>query len=234
MHDGAVYVFQAQRVWRSTDLIDWTRLEGNTDQLDVFTAEDVSLFSFAGKLWLGGRFKEPFAGNFLPSGRLYSSLDGGTWESVDISFTRLQRTAGEVLAFEGAIYSLSGVGDPYAYRSVANCRDLLGGQAHTADVSDCGTISLSELLRVIQLFSTQGYDCDESTEDGYAAHARSATTKMEGEGEGTRPPCVRHSADYEDPAWRITLPELLRMIQLYNARAYHDCLDSEDGFCLGP
>ncbi|MBI1318652.1 MAG: hypothetical protein GC168_06855 [Candidatus Hydrogenedens sp.] len=242
VYNGSVYAFQSQRVWRTTDFYEWTELEGNTDELDVFSERDVNLFAFAGKLWLGGGFIFPGASGPRLGGSLWSSLDGANWTRV-IADYRLTREEGTLLPFNGAIYTLAGRGPQYAYRSVASCDELLGGEPHTADVSGCGTISLSELLRVIQLFSTQGYDCDDNTEDGYAARANSHKIGSEGspDGEGATegliednvPPCDRHSADFEDPAWRITLPELLRMVQLYNAGAYHCCLDSEDGFCPG-
>ncbi len=51
------------------------------------------------------------------------------------------------------------------------------------------------------------------------------------------PGCVRvgevpHSAD-QDGDWRVVLSELLRVIQLYNARAYHCAAGSEDGYNPG-
>ncbi|MBI1317635.1 MAG: hypothetical protein GC168_01635 [Candidatus Hydrogenedens sp.] len=221
VHNDAVYVFQAKHVWRSTDLIDWTELEGNTDQLDVVSEADVNLFSFAGRLWLGGGFRREGSSDLHLAGLLWTSTDGENWELRTAEYG-ITRRSGIMIPFKDSIYSFSGAGDPWAYRSIASCEELLGGEPHTADVSGCGTISLSELLRVIQLFSTQGYDCDDSTEDGYAARANfhkiGSEGSPDGEGategliEGTLPPCDRHSADYEEPAWRITLPELLRMV----------------------
>ena len=40
----------------------------------------------------------------------------------------------------------------------------------------------------------------------------------------------------EPPDYRISLQELLRVVQLYNAGTYHSCdnPESEDGFCAGP
>lgn len=44
---------------------------------------------------------------------------------------------------------------------------------------------------------------------------------------------VAHSAD-TNVDWRIRLSELLRVIQLYNSRAYHCAPDTEDGYAVGP
>ena len=93
-------------------------------------------------------------------------------------------------------------------------------RAHSADSNRDWTISLSEMLRVIQIFNFGGYGCDESSEDGY--------------GPGADKPkiCTPHSADYRIQDWKIDLSELLRMIQLYNApgKAYILQEGTEDGF----
>jgi hypothetical protein len=238
VHNDAVYVFQSQRVWRSTDMIEWTELEGNTDQLDVYAEDDVNLFSFAGLLWLGGRFKFSHSPpDFFESGGLWSSLDGEQWTLVSDSY-RLKRTKGVLIPFKDALYTLAGAGEPYSYRSVATCAELFGGAQHSADRSGCGAISLSELLRVVQLFSLGTYTCAPDAEDGYTPTAPAVTEGEVSNGaEGESEPCTRHTADYADPAWHITLPELLRMVQLYNAGAYHPCPEadpaSEDGYCIG-
>jgi hypothetical protein len=257
VHNDAIYVFQSQRVWRSTDMIEWTELEGNTDQLDIYSEDDVNLFSFAGRLWLGGRFKFSHSPpDFFESGGLWSSLDGEQWRLVSDSY-RLKRTKGVLIPFKDALYTLAGAGEPYSYRSFATCAELFGGAQHSADRSGCGAISLSELLRVVQLFSLGTYTCAPDAEDGYTPIASLNSSAVagfpdpatlmteglkspkgsEGEGEGEPEPCTRHTADYADPAWHITLPELLRMVQLYNAGAYHPCPDAdpatEDGYCIG-
>ena len=93
---------------------------------------------------------------------------------------------------------------------------------HSADTDGDWHISLSELLRVIQLYNSTAYHLNPATEDGYDI------------GEGiTDGPC--HSADYLSD-WHITLPELLRVIQLYNAPAHNYCTagDTEDGFMPAP
>ncbi len=91
---------------------------------------------------------------------------------------------------------------------------------HSADQNGDGLISLSELLRVIQFFNSNGLHCQEGTEDGYAP------------GPGDQG-CVHHSSDYNSADWLIGLSELLRLIQFFNSGGYHACEGSEDGFCPG-
>ncbi|HPO16474.1 MAG TPA: hypothetical protein PLI09_23760 [Candidatus Hydrogenedentes bacterium] len=92
----------------------------------------------------------------------------------------------------------------------------------TADQNQDGAINLSELLRVIQFFNSDGFHCEMSTEDGYAP----------GPGEQT---CVPHDSDYNPQDWHIGLSELLRAIQFFNSNGYHACPGegTEDGFCPG-
>ncbi len=93
---------------------------------------------------------------------------------------------------------------------------------HSADTDVNWRISLSELLRVIQLFASREYHCAEGTEDGFAG------------GPGPRD-CPPHDSDYGvTQNWRIGLSELLRLIQFFNSRDYHVDTSAEDGFALGP
>ncbi|MDM8551412.1 serine protease [Desulfobacterales bacterium HSG2] len=82
-------------------------------------------------------------------------------------------------------------------------------------------ISLSEMLRVLQIYNQGSYHCDPDGEDGYATGAGSRTT------------CEAHSSDYNPRDWQISLSEFLRMIQLYNSSRYHSDSKGEDGFALG-
>jgi hypothetical protein len=90
---------------------------------------------------------------------------------------------------------------------------------HSADQNGDFRISLGELLRVIQLFNSGGYHCDEEGEDGYAP----------GPGDQT---CEPHSADYGINQWSIVLSELLRVIQIFNSGNYFPSANGEDGFIL--
>lgn len=110
---------------------------------------------------------------------------------------------------------------------------------HHADTDKDGRIGLSELLRVIEIYNTRSgtsrtgrYQTSEDTPDRYA----------------TAPDIPRdepvdmpdfHSADVNQDA-RISLPELLRVIELYNVRsgtsrtgAYRLSPGSYDGFAPG-
>ncbi len=93
---------------------------------------------------------------------------------------------------------------------------------HSADPRDTGIINLSNLLRMIQLFNSDGFHCDADTEDGYTP----------GTGDQS---CSPHSSDYFPQDWRINLTELLRVIQFFNVGGYYPCPDTgtEDGFCPG-
>lgn len=99
------------------------------------------------------------------------------------------------------------------------------GPFHTADINFSATISLSELLRVIQFYNFDGFHCADfptDTEDGYVPGL------LGNKG------CGFHNSDYNAQDWRIQLTELLRLIQFYNAFAYQGCTPEEggeDGFC---
>ncbi len=96
---------------------------------------------------------------------------------------------------------------------------------HSADTNQNLKIDLTELLRVIQLFNSFGYHCaTEPTEDGYAPGYDLSQTN-----------CRPHTSDYNLQDWKISLTELLRLIQIFNIGGYsRDCGNSpgEDGFCF--
>jgi hypothetical protein len=82
------------------------------------------------------------------------------------------------------------------------------------------------LLRVIQFFNIRGFHCvtpPAASEDGYLP------------GTGGDQSCAPHASDYSPQNWQINLTELLRLIQFFNIRGYHACLDqgTEDGYCPG-
>lgn len=92
---------------------------------------------------------------------------------------------------------------------------------HAADLNEDWTITINELLRVIQFFNSSAYHCQAGTEDGYAV------------GSGQRD-CQFHDSDFTAPRnWSISVAELLRLIQLFNKKAYHISPGSEDGFAPG-
>jgi hypothetical protein len=97
---------------------------------------------------------------------------------------------------------------------------------HSADTSRDHIIDLSELLRAIQLFGFGGYDCAQATEDGYAP----TTVK----GQEIPGECYPHDGDYAPDDFKISLNELLRLVQYYNVGAYDYCIEewppTEDNF----
>jgi len=92
---------------------------------------------------------------------------------------------------------------------------------HSSDTTSDWRISLSELLRTVQLFNLNAFHCDAVGEDGYAP----------GPGDTT---CTPHDSDYDPQDWSIDLSELLRLIQIYNAGGYAPEPTGEDGFRPGP
>lgn len=106
---------------------------------------------------------------------------------------------------------------------VAWCLGAGAADFHSADTSQDGVVSLSELLRVIQFYNVGALHCAEGTEDGFAP------------GPGPQD-CTPHASDYLPRNWAISLSELLRVIQFYNSGQYHCCAEtpSEDGYCPGP
>ncbi|HPO17218.1 MAG TPA: hypothetical protein PLI09_27540 [Candidatus Hydrogenedentes bacterium] len=91
---------------------------------------------------------------------------------------------------------------------------------HTADQDRNYEISVSELLRVIQLYNSDGYHIEFGTEDDLAPGLEECD-------------CAGHTSDYNPSDCIISLAELLRLIQLYNSHGYHFCSEGEDGFCPG-
>jgi hypothetical protein len=107
-------------------------------------------------------------------------------------------------------------------------QDPCYSEFHSADQDKNYGIELTELMRIIQLFNSGEFHCagdPPSTEDGYAL------------GPGANYDCCPHDSDNAPagPDWTIQLMELLRIIQLFNARGYHYCPDraTEDGYCPG-
>ena len=93
---------------------------------------------------------------------------------------------------------------------------------HTADQDANNIVSLSELLRVIQFFNSDGLGCEDGTEDGYAPNDPDTE-------------CAPHASDYNPQDWEVSLSELLRLIQFFNSGGYSYCPDNatEDGYCPG-
>ena len=96
----------------------------------------------------------------------------------------------------------------------------------TVDLNGDYIVTLSELLRPIQLYNSGGFHCADTpsdTEDGFVP------------GPGGNESCAPYDTDYNPQDWIISLSELLRVIQFYNSGGYHYCPanGTEDGFCPG-
>jgi len=101
---------------------------------------------------------------------------------------------------------------------------LVGGvpeiTGHQGDWDANNVFSLSEVLRLVQFYNVGAYGCDAGTEDGFAPGSLDRI-------------CSPHTADYQSGAdWSVSLNELLRVIQLFNAGGFSLCEQGEDGFCL--
>lgn len=137
----------------------------------------------------------------------------------EMNFLPFADGAPHMLRFEGGNTANAGEGEGillYLDDVAIGFHSLFAG----ADRNHNYAINLSELLRMIQFFNSDGFHCDASTEDGYAP----------GDGDRT---CPANSSDYNPEDWHINLSELLRIIQFYNSGGYHVCSDGEDGFCPG-
>ncbi len=97
----------------------------------------------------------------------------------------------------------------------------------SADTDYDYQVSLSELLRMVQMYNAGGYECasaPNASEDGYLPAA------------GEDRDCPPHTSDYAPQDWDFNLIELLRLIQFYNSldHAYHYQPGTEDNFAPGP
>jgi hypothetical protein len=111
---------------------------------------------------------------------------------------------------------------------------------HSADEGHAGTIDLSNLTRVIELYNTRSgsirtgcYLTDESSEDGFNPDTSRSTSAA-----FALP--YYHSAD-ENQVGNLDLAELTRVVELYNYRVggartgqYSPAPATEDGFQPGP
>lgn len=163
-----------------------------------------------------------------------NQIAAGRWRIVVVGFNQNEIPAGEIGAISmsaspaasNGAYTLqvsavvmSNTSGQAVPASGANGTITLGpAEYHSADMNRNYVVDLGELLRGIQLFNAGQYHCEASTEDGYAVGAGD---------EG----CSPHDSDYKDGAdWRISLTELLRLIQFFNVGHYAPSAAAEDGF----
>lgn len=173
---------------------------------------------------LSDRYAVTFVGVPVYDGTgLYPPENSHTFQ-IELFFSGIIRVTWLEIAATRIIAGLSaGIGTPTVFTSVkishfSDCGDVPhDGDCHSADINQDWRISLDELLRVIQIFHSDGYSCNASTEDGYQP------------GDGPRD-CTPHDSDYNARDWDVSLSELLRLIQFYNAAGYRSEPGSEDGF----
>ncbi|MBP8128736.1 MAG: leucine-rich repeat domain-containing protein [Candidatus Hydrogenedentes bacterium] len=116
----------------------------------------------------------------------------------------------------------SGEGEGEGEEPVA-CGGAEPVRPHSADQDGNWSISLPELMRVIQFYNSDGYHIDPVSEDGYAA------------GPGETAASGRHDSDYDAADWRISLSEMLRLTQFYHAKSYAVAVyPTEDGYEANP
>lgn len=175
------------------------------------SADAADKMAFLGDLGQG-RYRVVIAGinqNAIPSGvvvqlvfRVRSLAAGGTFPADldDVIFSDPQ-------------------GQPLQGRSIDGAITVFR-RWHSADLSQDYAVSFQELLRVIQLFNSQAYHCNATSEDGFAI------------GPGARG-CAPHSSDFNPADWKVNISELLRLIQFYNASSYQLAVGTEDGFMPG-
>ena len=94
-------------------------------------------------------------------------------------------------------------------------------KTHDADLTGNQQIELTDLLQLVSLYNAGNFHCIQ--------HAH-YTTYHPGSGNTT---CRPHHSDYNPTDWQINMAELLRLVQFYNAGAYHARLETEDGFAPG-
>jgi hypothetical protein len=98
---------------------------------------------------------------------------------------------------------------------------------HSADHDGDRRLNLTEVLRVIQLYNARDYGCvvpPGASEDGFAPGAV---------GKPIPGQCYGHASDFRGGDGVISLSELLRSIQIFNAGGYAWCPsgNTEDDYC---
>ena len=108
-----------------------------------------------------------------------------------------------------------------SFLSVSSAHATEPPPPHSADTNGDFVISMSELLRVIQLFNSGGFHCNPAQEDGFSVGANPAAQD-----------CSPHDSDFSPQDWRISFQEVMRAIQFFNAGNYYASpeLETEDGF----
>lgn len=159
------------------------------------------------------------------SGGLYPPENAHTFQ-LELMFDGVIRITWLELFAVDAVAGLSrGAGVPSDFESINLFRlpscgllDPSLARPHSADQNGNQRIELGELLRVVQFYNSNGYSCLPGSEDGYQPGPAGGTA------------CAAHDIDYSPADWRVSLSELLRAVQYYNAGGYFRDPYGEDGF----
>ena len=147
-------------------------------------------------------------------------------------------TGSQVLA--GQIFFSIGAGGQQSILATPSPLTVNLNVFHSADETQSGSLNLSDLTRVIELYNTHSgsvrtgcYTTDEASEDGFNPDTSRPTTAF-----FALP--YYHSAD-ENQVGNLDLSELTRVIEIYNFHAgsvrtgaYSPAVGTEDGFQPGP
>lgn len=214
-------------VWRSENGVDWDLATADAGFVPRFNHRMVS---WKDQLWiLGGTTG---VNPLVLFNDVWRSENGEDWVRVEEESPWSARSDAGVVVWKDKLWLVGGwLGRPDGVNAYANDvwyaafpQDDVEGElllCHSADLDCDGKIRLSELLRIVQIFISGGYQCVGAapSEDGYLP------------GAGSDHDCRPHDLDYLRQDWRIDFRELLRGIQIFSWGSYRNCADSEDGFC---
>lgn len=146
-------------------------------------------------------------------------IGDGVVATASLGIATSAATSTQEVSFSGALLaSPSGQAVTVTTQNGSIIIDAASVTHHSSDYNPADwRISLSELLRAIQLYHSGAYSCNASSEDGYVPGAGLDD-------------CTPHDSDYNPQDWRISLSELLRLVQFFNMGAYHVQTGTEDGF----
>ncbi|MBP6943028.1 MAG: hypothetical protein KBB55_03215 [Candidatus Buchananbacteria bacterium] len=105
--------------------------------------------------------------------------------------------------------------------------DIVHSQRYySADINHDQSVDIDELMRIVQYYNSDSFDCQSGSEDGFGIPSVGTENYL----------CPPHDSDNQPQDWRIDLIELLRVIQIYNSTQetnllrYCEC--GEDGFFI--